>query len=139
MVQIYSHQGLDINSIIGPNCGIAGDSRDHIFLHCSLATSLWRKICLWVGIVWPAQMDSTDDLFAWIDNAFRNKVHSDRFYCITAATLWWMWRLHNDIVHDAREVRKSDLFDCVRLVVFSWLKSRSKFAPDWNTWLCNPM
>ncbi|XP_071740162.1 uncharacterized protein [Rutidosis leptorrhynchoides] len=132
-------KGIDINCITCLNCGIGGDARDHIFLHCSMAVSLWRRVRTWVGLVWPDNIDSTDELFTWIDSAFGSRIYSDRFLCVTAATLWWIWRLRNDIVHDLREVKKSDLFDSIRLVAFSWLKSRGKDAPDWKSWLCNPM
>ncbi|GJT54343.1 RNA-directed DNA polymerase, eukaryota [Tanacetum coccineum] len=42
-----SLRGIDIPSIICPNCGLAGESCSHLFYSCNLARTLWRKIARW--------------------------------------------------------------------------------------------
>ncbi|GJT84049.1 RNA-directed DNA polymerase, eukaryota [Tanacetum coccineum] len=48
-----SLRGIDIPSIICPNCGLAGESCSHLFYSCNLARTLWRKIARWWEIDIP--------------------------------------------------------------------------------------
>ncbi|GKC47745.1 RNA-directed DNA polymerase, eukaryota, partial [Tanacetum coccineum] len=48
-----SLRGIDIPSIICPNCDLAGESCSHLFYSCNLARTLWRKIAQWWEINIP--------------------------------------------------------------------------------------
>ncbi|GJR12796.1 RNA-directed DNA polymerase, eukaryota [Tanacetum coccineum] len=39
--------GIDIPSIVCPNCSLAGESCSHLFFSCSMARLLWRKFARW--------------------------------------------------------------------------------------------
>ncbi|GJU07871.1 RNA-directed DNA polymerase, eukaryota [Tanacetum coccineum] len=42
-----SLRGIDIPSIVCPNCSLAGESCSHLFFSCSMARLLWRKVARW--------------------------------------------------------------------------------------------
>ncbi|XP_071708949.1 uncharacterized protein [Rutidosis leptorrhynchoides] len=131
-------KGFDVDTIICPLCSVGGDSRDHTFISCHVASSLWRRIGLWTDIDWPTVI-TVEDFFTWLDTSNASVASKARLYCIVAASLWWTWRRRNDSLHGVGSIKDRDLFDNVRLSSFSWLQARSKLAPSWTSWLCNPL
>ncbi|XP_071729040.1 uncharacterized protein [Rutidosis leptorrhynchoides] len=135
----FAFKGFDIHSILCPSCSIGGDSRDHTFITCHVARSVWRRIRIWFATVWPDSFITVEEFFEWMESSNDSWSRKVRIYCSIAATLWWLWRFRNDTLHENDAVKERDLFDNIRLSSFAWLKARSKLAPTWNTWLCNPL
>ncbi|XP_071726970.1 uncharacterized protein [Rutidosis leptorrhynchoides] len=133
-----SARGIDIESIICPIFLSRSETRDHTFLSCNVVNALWNRIRIWMDPQWPT-FSTLDELFTWIYSRSIYSSSSVRILCIISATLWWIWRLRNDILFASNRIRKEELFDFIRLFSFLWVKSRSKFAPSWNFWLCNPL
>ncbi|XP_071699246.1 uncharacterized protein [Rutidosis leptorrhynchoides] len=129
-------KGFDINTIICPICSVGGDSRDHTFIFCYVANSIWRRIRLWTAIPWPDPFITVEDFFIWMDSLNGSLSKKTRIYSIVAGTFWWLWRFRNDTLHENGNIKERDLFDNIRLSSFAWLQARSKFAPAWTSWLC---
>ena len=89
-------RGIEINSIIRPFCCVGVESRNHFFLACQTAKSIWHLIRIWVDFHWP-ESTSIDELYSWLDSWNGSKDKKDRLHGIIATTLWWIWRLRNDI------------------------------------------
>ncbi|KAL4561192.1 hypothetical protein LXL04_033355 [Taraxacum kok-saghyz] len=59
---------------------------------------------------------------------------------VASATLWMIWRYRNDVVHEARVMKKDMLFDAIREFSFQWCNSRNrKLSINWTVWLQNPL
>ncbi|GJV28939.1 hypothetical protein Tco_1385387 [Tanacetum coccineum] len=78
-------------------------------------------------------------LFQWLEDWGSSKDYKDRVYVISAAALWILWRYRNSITFNSHPMRKSDIFDSIRMFTFSWLKCRGKKVKCWNSWLNNPL
>ncbi|XP_071694572.1 uncharacterized protein [Rutidosis leptorrhynchoides] len=135
----FALKGFDINTNICLICSVGGDLRDHTFIFCRVANTIWRRIRIWTAIPWPDSFIITEDAFDWMDSSNDPLSKKTHIYSIVAATLWWLLRFRNDMLHENGTIKERDLFVNIRLSSFAWLQARSKFAPTWTTWLCNPL
>ncbi|XP_071719048.1 uncharacterized protein [Rutidosis leptorrhynchoides] len=131
-------RGIDIDSIVCPTCCVAGESTDHTFISCNLAAAVWNRVKIWTGVSWP-HLDNNEDLFNWVDLFAASSVAKSRLYCIVVSTFWWIWRFRNDNLFGSKTIKRSDIFDSIRMSSFTWLKTRSKIAPLCTDWLSCPL
>ncbi|PWA94071.1 hypothetical protein CTI12_AA064010 [Artemisia annua] len=85
---------------------------------------IWRLIRVWINVNMPT-FHSCFDWLQWFEDWKASRVAKDRVYCISSAVLW------------SNFVKKSDLFDFIRMISFSWFKHRGHKDLCWNSWLNN--
>ncbi|KAL4582181.1 hypothetical protein LXL04_006723 [Taraxacum kok-saghyz] len=83
-------------------------------------TSQFKDKCLgWLQIA-PTSFISPKDLFRWVNEAPVSSNKKLVLEAVVCATLWLVWRYRNDVVHEARVMRKNMLFDSIREFSFLW-------------------
>ena len=125
-------------SITCPSCNAGLESNDHIFFGCDTSINIWRLIRMWIDVNMPS-FSSCYEWLQWIDDWRATKDSKDRVYVITAASLWLLWRYRNSVIFNSQHMKKSDIFDNIRIFSFSWLKIRGRKVHCWNSWLNNPL
>ena len=133
-----SLRGLEISSIVCPICNTGMESVDHVFFGCEVASNIWHLVRMWTDIDMPS-FSSWFDWSQWFDDWRASKKDKDQVYAITVALVWCLWRYRNSVTFSSNCMRKSDLFDSIRLFSFSWLKSRGRNVNCWNSWLMKPV
>ncbi|GJR60376.1 uncharacterized mitochondrial protein-like protein [Tanacetum coccineum] len=68
--------GIDIPSIVCPNCSLAGESCSHLFFSCSMARLLWRKVARWWDFDIP-EFSSYEEWITWFKSIRIPKVVKD--------------------------------------------------------------
>ncbi|GJT23359.1 putative 12-oxophytodienoate reductase 11 [Tanacetum coccineum] len=105
-----SLRGIDIPSIICPNCGLAGESCSHLFYSCNLARTLWRKIARW----W--EIDITDfscyeEWIAWFKTTRFSKAQKEMLEGVFYVMWWMIWKFRNQVLFGSSHPRMELLFD----------------------------
>ncbi|GJT37184.1 RNA-directed DNA polymerase, eukaryota, reverse transcriptase zinc-binding domain protein [Tanacetum coccineum] len=133
-----SSRGIEIPEISCPSCSGNVESNQHIFFGCDFAKEVWKIIRRWCEEAFPL-FDSNAHWIDWLDSwsAPREKKHC--FLIIMATSLWFIWRYRNNVIFNSQSLRKSDIFDYIRLYSFSWLKHRGSLSNSWIDWLKSPL
>ncbi|KAL4587828.1 hypothetical protein LXL04_000702 [Taraxacum kok-saghyz] len=104
-----------------------------------VADKVWRLVFRWLQLDWVAVREP-GPMFLWVDGLRLNNSKKVFVEVTICATFWYLWRLRNDIVHEARLIRKDSVFDSIREFSFTWASTRQKKVKvNWNRWLQNPI
>ncbi|GJS24354.1 RNA-directed DNA polymerase, eukaryota [Tanacetum coccineum] len=71
-----SLRGIDIPSIVCPNCSLADESCSHLFFSCFMAQLLWRKVARWWDFDIP-EFSSYEEWITWFKSIRIPKVVKD--------------------------------------------------------------
>ena len=93
---------------------------------------------MWSGYQFPTSIPLTEAM-SWIDNSQSTKDNKVKMEVIAATTCWFIWKFRNNVVFNSRSMRKSDIFDNIRLFSYFWLKFRTLLFVSWNDWLQHPL
>ncbi|GJY85408.1 RNA-directed DNA polymerase, eukaryota [Tanacetum coccineum] len=116
-----SSRGLDIDSIMCTICNVSVESSAHTFFSCDTASAVWHLVRVWSGSMFPS-FSSCGEWDLWFQSWHASKEKKDRASAIFAASCWTLCRFRNNITFNSHSMRKSDIFDYICLVSFSWLK-----------------
>ncbi|GKD55254.1 RNA-directed DNA polymerase, eukaryota, reverse transcriptase zinc-binding domain protein [Tanacetum coccineum] len=133
-----SKHGIDIDSILCPICNKYMETAEHTFFSCEVSAQIWCKIRNWCNIS-DTHIPSFTDWNSWLDNIAGSQVKKKRLFVIIVSMFWIIWKYRNDVTFNSQLLRKSDIYDLVRLSSFNWLKFRGRLVSNWNEWLCNPL
>ncbi|GJX62303.1 RNA-directed DNA polymerase, eukaryota [Tanacetum coccineum] len=123
-----SSRGIDIQAISCPSCNGNVESSNHIFFECNIAKDIWMLVRKWCDI-------SFTPFTSW--QVVKEK--SWRLSVIFSSSLWWLWRYRNSVTFRSHPMRKSDIFDSIRLSLYSWLRHRGHMICNWIDWLKSPL
>nr|GEU35933.1 RNA-directed DNA polymerase, eukaryota, reverse transcriptase zinc-binding domain protein [Tanacetum cinerariifolium] len=130
-------RGLDIPSILCPNCYIDVESTMHIFFSCDLAHQLMRKVTRWWEVKFH-NFHSHGDWLLWFKNLRFFKVLKDVFEGVCYMKWWVIWKYRNQVLFGNIIPRMDLLFDEIYRLSYSWVSSRCKsLSVDWNVWIKN--
>nr|GEY61709.1 RNA-directed DNA polymerase, eukaryota [Tanacetum cinerariifolium] len=62
-----SRKGIDVDSLSCPVCDAGFETIQHSLWFCSLATTVWHRIFVWLHIT-PPMLSNIQDLYSWIDD-----------------------------------------------------------------------
>ncbi|GJR99845.1 RNA-directed DNA polymerase, eukaryota, reverse transcriptase zinc-binding domain protein [Tanacetum coccineum] len=132
-----SLRGIDIPSIVCPNCSLAGESCSHLFFSCSMTRLLWRKVARWWDFDIP-EFSSYEEWITWFKSIRIPKVVKDvlegAFY-----VMWWViLKFRNQVLFGNSLPRLDLLFDEIVLLSFTWCFNRCKNNIDWISWMKYP-
>ncbi|GJX04173.1 retrovirus-related pol polyprotein from transposon TNT 1-94 [Tanacetum coccineum] len=105
-----SLRGIDIPSIICPNCGLAGESCSHLFYSCNLARTLWRKIARWWEIDIP-DFSCYEEWIAWFKTTRFSKAQKEMLEGVFYVMWWMIWKFRNQVLFGSSHPRMELLFD----------------------------
>nr|GEU95905.1 RNA-directed DNA polymerase, eukaryota [Tanacetum cinerariifolium] len=133
-----SIRGLDIPSILCPNCYIVVKSTTHILFSCDMAHQLMRKVARW----WEVEIHdihSYGDWLLWFKNLRFPKSLKDVFDGVCYVMWWVIWKYRNQVLFGNTHLRMDLLFDDISRLSYTWCSSRCKsLSIDWNVWIKNP-
>ncbi|GJR12103.1 RNA-directed DNA polymerase, eukaryota [Tanacetum coccineum] len=132
-----SRRGLELQSILCPNCNKEVESTSHIFFACSMVRDLYRKIASWWELSY-SEFDSYDDWLDWFQVLRLHSKHRDMLEGVFYAMWWLVWNFRNKSLFDSRSPSKAILFDDLVLCSFYWCRFRYKARFSWVEWLKNP-
>ncbi|GJX18526.1 RNA-directed DNA polymerase, eukaryota, reverse transcriptase zinc-binding domain protein [Tanacetum coccineum] len=112
-----SLRGIDIPSIICPNCGLAGESCSHLFYSCNLARTLWRKIARWWEIDIP-DFSCYEEWIAWFKTTRFSKAQKEMLEGVFYVMWWMIWKFRNQVLFGSSHPRMELLFDDILLASF---------------------
>ncbi|GKC02297.1 RNA-directed DNA polymerase, eukaryota, reverse transcriptase zinc-binding domain protein [Tanacetum coccineum] len=104
----FSSCGIDIASIMCPNCNGHVKTNSHIFFSCTTASNIWRLIRGWYGLKLPL-FNSCVEWDNWFSSWSASKDNRDRAYAIFAFTCWILWRFRNNVVFNSHFMRICDM------------------------------
>ncbi|GJX12486.1 RNA-directed DNA polymerase, eukaryota [Tanacetum coccineum] len=133
-----SIRGLDIPSILCPNCYVAVESAAHILFSCDMACELLRKVTRWWEVEFH-NIHSYGEWLLWFKNLCYPKSLKDVFEGVCYVMWWVIWKYRNQVLFGNSLPRMDLLFDEISRLSYSWCSSRCKsLTIDWNVWIKNP-
>ncbi|GJW73239.1 retrovirus-related pol polyprotein from transposon TNT 1-94 [Tanacetum coccineum] len=111
-----SLRGIDIPSIICPNCGLAGESCSHLFYSCNLARTLWRKIARWWEIDIP-DFSCYEEWIAWFKTTRFSKAQKEMLEGVFYVMWWMIWKFRNQVLFGSSHPRMELLFDDIEFAI----------------------
>ena len=134
-----SRKGLEIVTLRCAVCEGSTESVEYLFCECPVAVSLWELVFRWFHI--PSVIFAGPrEVFAWVDTYQQSAARKKIIEAVVYATLWFVWRYRNDVVHETRVLRKNLLFDSIREFSFLWFSNRNRaLRINWTVWFQNPL
>ncbi|GJY46363.1 peroxidase 64 [Tanacetum coccineum] len=126
-----SYRGIEFPVISCPSCNGNVDSNHPIFFECSIAKEVWKIIRRWCNDSFPL-FDSNDHWTDWLSSWAASQAKKNCLYVIIATSLLFIWRYRNSVTFNSHSLRKSDIFDYIRLFSFSWFKHRGRLSCNLN-------
>ncbi|XP_071729076.1 uncharacterized protein [Rutidosis leptorrhynchoides] len=133
-----SERGMHLEALNCVVCGHTLESSSHVLFECPLALDIWRSIRIWVDLSLPS-FKSWLEWETWFEALRASKDMKNKLYVIIVVSLWHIWRYRNATIFDPNTVKKSFLFDSIRIVTFRWICSRNSCKLNWNLWLVKPL
>jgi hypothetical protein len=84
-------------------CKAAGESTDHLFLHCSMAKQLWDTILIMFGVQWVMPR-TVKDLITCCPGALGRRRHAEIWRIIPHCLMWCLWRERNLRTFEGKEM-----------------------------------
>ncbi|GJU88226.1 RNA-directed DNA polymerase, eukaryota [Tanacetum coccineum] len=117
-----AHRGIDLDSIICPNCNMAAETSIHIFFHCPMAKDIYKRITNW----WDINIlvaSSYEEWCAWF-MSLRIPVKLKTYLEGVFYTTWWMiWIFCNKAIFGSSPQSKDCIVDDIVARSFSWCRS----------------
>ncbi|XP_071727394.1 uncharacterized protein [Rutidosis leptorrhynchoides] len=122
-----STRGVELTNLECPVCNSGIERQNHLFFECEVANDSWRLIRVWMDIGMP-RFASLVDLQAWLDGLQTNSDSIVRIKAIMITVLWVLWSFRNGVVFNDVVIRRSSIFDIVKMYSFRWLKNRGNIV-----------
>jgi len=100
-------------------CKTAGESIDHLFLHCMVATKLWRTILHLFGVEWVMPGSVKDMLGSWRGQK-GNRTLIQIWRMAPLCLMWCVWREQNTRCFEDCETGLSNLKRKMLQMLFMW-------------------
>jgi hypothetical protein len=104
-------------------CKSSGESIDHLFLHCMVATELWRTILQMFGVEWIMPRSVKDMLGSWRGQK-GNQTLIPIWRMAPLCLMWCVWRERNARCFEDCEI---DLMNLKRMMLQTMFMWREKF------------
>ncbi|GKF42017.1 RNA-directed DNA polymerase, eukaryota, partial [Tanacetum coccineum] len=134
-----SRKGIDLVSLACPICDSGIENINHTLWFCSLATSVWHRVFVWLDLHTPSP-SNLQDLYNWIDDMHIVSSRKSILDVICGVVLWSLWNFHNETIFGDSPPRRDILFDKIVECSYRWYSSRNNSSSiSWNNWLQNPL
>ncbi|GJR16125.1 RNA-directed DNA polymerase, eukaryota [Tanacetum coccineum] len=82
-----SRKGIDLDSLNCPICDTSVETTNHSLWFCSLATTLWHRVFVWLDIA-PPNPSNIQDVFSWLDNMRLSSAQKSALEVICGVVFW---------------------------------------------------
>lgn len=126
--------GMNIN----PNCVFCDSSqetRDHLFLHCTFASSLWKTVLTHLGQP-PATFISWEVLISWLLGRTMG-LSSTLKKLVAQATIYLLWQERNSRTHDGPSASVPSVFKLLDRTIRDIIlanSQRKRFRGFFSSW-----
>jgi len=122
-------------------CGNGNETTTHLFLHCDVASLIWRKVFDWLGVNFIIPHNLFTHFVCW--NAEVNSRWLRKpFWLIWHATLWTIWKERNARIFTLKAKNYDEVVEDIKAVSWCWTLSRLRIASclfyesSWNPREC---
>ncbi|GJT52416.1 RNA-directed DNA polymerase, eukaryota, reverse transcriptase zinc-binding domain protein [Tanacetum coccineum] len=134
-----TNRGLDIPSVLCPNCGVEAETRNHLFFSCSMALDLFRLLGRWWNIQIPSFVDSST-WEAWFNGVIFSSLQKQVFEACFFSMWWHIWTFRNSSLFSSKKLLKGMIFYNIVSHTSFWVNNRCrKFNINWVGWLNDPL
>ncbi|GKE62814.1 RNA-directed DNA polymerase, eukaryota, reverse transcriptase zinc-binding domain protein, partial [Tanacetum coccineum] len=105
-------KGIDIPSILCPNCQEDVETVNHIFFTCEMASTLWSMLANWWEVDIPL-CANMEDWISWLETSHFSKKVRVILDGVGGVLLWHIWNYRNGLVFSNPPPKKSFLWDKV--------------------------
>nr|GFC28826.1 RNA-directed DNA polymerase, eukaryota [Tanacetum cinerariifolium] len=134
-----SRKDIEMDSLSCPICDSIIETTNHTMWFCSLASTLWQKIFVWLEVDSP-NPSNIQEVYSWLDDM---RIPSSRKYIlevVCGVVFWSLWTFRNDLIFGSSSPKRNTLFDKIVEYSFRWYSTRNKLSSiSWNNWLQNPL
>ncbi|XP_058725869.1 uncharacterized protein LOC131597176 [Vicia villosa] len=120
-------------------CHLEEEDINHLMLSCATLKPLWRKICSWLELDMPTNLDCCSHMLSCIEK-MSGKMARNRAGAVWLTICWGIWKYRNDIVFNNAVVDIDELF--VLIIFSSWwwlaIDSRDRILSSFYDWFHNP-
>ncbi|GKE35419.1 RNA-directed DNA polymerase, eukaryota [Tanacetum coccineum] len=85
-----SNKGVELDSILCPNCSASPETIHHSLWECSLATCVWAKVFSWLDLPFPSP-SLLQDVYVYVDQLHIQKDMKLMLHAIFGVVLWTLW------------------------------------------------
>jgi hypothetical protein len=103
-------------------CKEAGESIDHLFLHCHTARELWALTFSMFGVSWVLPRHVVDLLACWTGRAHRGR-SATIWGLIPHCLMWVIWRERNARTFEDLENTIQDIKHCFLSMLLEWVNA----------------
>lgn len=119
-------------------CGHGNETTSHLFLHCDVASLIWRKVFDWLGVNFITPQDLLVH-FACSSDEVNSRRLRKAFWLIWHATLWMIWKERNARIFKNQMRSFDEVVDDIKAVSWFWSLSRLRIASClFYEWCWNP-
>nr|GEW90854.1 RNA-directed DNA polymerase, eukaryota [Tanacetum cinerariifolium] len=134
-----SWKGIDVDSLSCPIYDAGIKTIQHFLWFCSVATTVWHRIFVWLHIT-PPMLSNIQDLYLWIDDLHISSSRRTILDTICSVIIWTLWNFRNETTFGTTPPKRCTLIDKIVDFLYSWYSSRNNLNPvTWNNWLQNPL
>ncbi|GJW57203.1 RNA-directed DNA polymerase, eukaryota [Tanacetum coccineum] len=127
-----SRKGIDVDSLSCPVCDAGIETIQHSMWFCSLATTVWHRIFVWLHIS-PPNLSNLQDLYSWIDDLHISSSQKIILETICDVVLWTLWNFRNETIFGSTPPKRCILIDKILDFSYSWYSIRNKLSSvTWN-------
>ncbi|GJY70812.1 RNA-directed DNA polymerase, eukaryota [Tanacetum coccineum] len=134
-----SIKGVELESIICPNCSSSLETVQHSLWACIHATCVWHKVFTWLDLPYTSPA-SLQDVYAYIDQLHFQKDRKLMLESIFGVVLWTLWSFQNNLIFSNLHSARNEIFDKITSTSFLWYTNRNRKANiSWTRWMQNPL
>ncbi|GKA00426.1 RNA-directed DNA polymerase, eukaryota, reverse transcriptase zinc-binding domain protein [Tanacetum coccineum] len=128
-----SRKGIDVDSLSCPFLMLWNlETIQHSMWFCSLATTVWHRIFVWLHIS-PPNLSNLQDLYSWIDDLHISSSRKIILETICDVVLWTLWNFRNETIFGSTPPKRCILIDKILDFSYSWYSTRNKLSSvTWN-------
>ncbi|KAL4583204.1 hypothetical protein LXL04_007771 [Taraxacum kok-saghyz] len=101
---------VSMDSVLCPMCNEEEEMVHHVFGTCEVTRALWRLVFMWMQLQ-GVDVTGAESVFEWVDVVKVSLAKKKVMKMMICTTLWFLWRLRNDIVHDSWLIRRN-IYEC---------------------------
>lgn len=110
----------------GPWCNSVVESASHLLFGCTFAWDVWGFVLKWLRVFSVLPIDLMEHFTQFSGLCHTNSKTKSGLLAIWLATVWCLWTGRNKVIFKEEVCIDSEVFELVRIKVWSWLKARNR-------------
>jgi len=106
-------------------CDSEVETAHHLFLHCEVATNVWKAIMRWFDCSFLMPSDFFIHWECW-SGMERNKKIRKGLWLVWNTSIWVIWRARNDKIFNNLNWEVGEIIEEIQVLSWCWLLSRIK-------------